>query len=378
MQPPAEAAPLELFDLGLVLAADIGVAEDEHVVEEETHYAFQWPFDWRVQPQEEIVFTSDDSSLGLVFNNEIKFYDLALEVELERMPDTLANWQQLVWDTIVEIERKKLAADFEEAQLAYQAQLSEYRNRLAQIRTTSIREILAGRSDAANRLVIDEEIKKHCLALLAKEFDTSAADDILSRAPTLGIRKVNAESYVLKVTEATKADERTTIGYEIKQRDVKYPAIDLDVSRAKGSVVQFLEQAFEWERLSYVFYPYMWAAEKDWIELMNREDDADPTFTAFLRSGMARVLVAATPAYEDAVLYYLATREPWAGGRSPVIGDPLFVSLHDELREQTDDRSGGIPDGEPWTFIVPTSLVYLHGSRNSLPDIKAERRGTGP
>jgi hypothetical protein len=339
------------------------------MVFEESRDAYQWPFDWRVQPQEEIVFTSDDTSLGLVFNNEIKFYDLALE----RMPDTLANWQQLVWDTIVEIERKKLAADFEEEQLAYQAQLSEYRNRLAQIRATAIREILAGRSDAANKLVIDEEIKKHCLALLAKEFDTSAADDLLSAAPTLGTREVTTESYVLNVTEATKAEERTTVGYEIGERKVNYPAIDIDVSRAKGSVVQFLEQAFEWERLSYVFYPYFWAAEKDWIELMSREDDADPTFTAFLRSGMARVLVAATPAYEDAVLYYLDTREPWAGGRSPVIGDPLFVSLHDELREQTDDRSGGLPDGEPWTFTVPTSLVYLHGSTNTLPDIQAER-----
>jgi hypothetical protein len=33
MQASAEAAPLELLDLGQVLAADIGVAEDEDVVE---------------------------------------------------------------------------------------------------------------------------------------------------------------------------------------------------------------------------------------------------------------------------------------------------------------------------------------------------------
>src|SRR6266545_4659523 len=65
------------------------------MVFEESRNAYIWPFDLRVQPQEEIVFTSEDASLGLVFNNEIKFYDLALEVELERMPDTLANWQQL-------------------------------------------------------------------------------------------------------------------------------------------------------------------------------------------------------------------------------------------------------------------------------------------
>ena len=33
MQPPTEAGPLQLLDLGLVLAADIGVVEDNHVVE---------------------------------------------------------------------------------------------------------------------------------------------------------------------------------------------------------------------------------------------------------------------------------------------------------------------------------------------------------
>jgi hypothetical protein len=346
---------------------------NDRMVFEETRNAIEWPFDWRVAAQEEIVFASDDASLGLVFSNEINFYDLALDVELERMPSTLANWQQQVWDTIVEAERKKLAADFEEAQLEYKARLSEYRNRLAQIRATAIEEILAGRSDAANKLVIDEEIKKHCVALLAKEFDTDSTDDILSDKETLGTRKVTTESYRLEVKEATKADERTEVGYHLGERDVKYPAINLGNSRTKGSIVQFLEQAFEWERLSYVFYPYFWSAEKDWIELMNREDAADRTFTAFLRSGMARVLVAATPAYEDAVLYYLDTREPWMGGRSPVIGDPLFVSLHDELRQQTDDRGAGVPDGDPWTFTVPTSLVYLHGSGNALPDIEAER-----
>ena len=336
-----------------------------------------WPFTGSPrQPDEEIVFTSDETSFGLVFRNEIKMYDLYFEVELERMPDTLANWQQLVWDTIVEIEQKKLAADFEEEQLAYQARLSQYQNRLTQIRATAIPEILAGRSDAANKAIIDEEIKKHCLSMLAKEFDTVWKEDVLSREQTLGTREVTTKSYQLNVIEAKQETEKTTVGYKMTDRKVDYPAIAIEASRAKGSVVQFLEQAFEWERLSYVFYPYFWSEEKYWIELMNREDDADPTFTAFLRCGMARVLVAATPAYEDAALYYLFTREPWAGGRSPVIGDPLFIPLHDELRQQTDDRSGGVPDGEPWTFTVPTSLVYLHGSKNALPNIQAERQAS--
>ncbi|WP_155337585.1 hypothetical protein [Acrocarpospora corrugata] len=102
----------------------------------------------------------------------------------------------------------------------------------------------------------------------------------------------------------------TSVTWSHVERDVRFPVIDLGVTRKKGRVVQFLEQAFEWSRVSYVFYPYFWARRARWIELMDHADDADPAFTGFLRAGMARVLLAATPGYEQAILHYLATREP--------------------------------------------------------------------
>jgi hypothetical protein len=69
----------------------------------------------------------------------------------------------------------------------------------------------------------------------------------------------------------------------------------------------------------------------------------------------------------------LATWEPWAGGMSPVISDLLGIPLYEEVRQQTDNRLGGVPAGEPWEFTVPTSLVYLYGSETPLPDLVAER-----
>jgi hypothetical protein len=105
------------------------------------------------------------------------------------------------------------------------------------------------------------------------------------------------------------------------------------------------------------------------MELMGRLDDADPNFTAFLRAGAIKVLVAVAPAYDDAVLHFLATREPWEGGPSPVIGDALYLPLFEELHEQQDDLYGGVPDGEPWEFTLPTALVYLEGSTTALPTL---------
>jgi len=105
---------------------------------------------------------------------------------------------------------------------------------------------------------------------------------------------------------------------------------------------------------------------------MNRLDYADSAMTSFLRAGSARVLVAVTPGYYDAVMYFLSTREPWGGGPSPVIGDPLFIPIHEEIRKQQDDLAGAVPDGDPWTFSVPTSLVYLQDSSSPIPEDLAD------
>jgi hypothetical protein len=209
---------------------------------------------------------------------------------------------------------------------------------------------------------------------LAKEFDADATDDLLTHLDGMGVREVE---YLATRLEVNEQPGKTTVGWKTSSHPVGYPAINLDVARAKGRYLQFLEQAFEWQQLAYVFYPYFWSTPPKWIQLMARSDDTDPNFTAFLQAGAARVLVAVTPAFDEAVLHFLATKEPWEGGPAPAIGDPLFLPLHQELRKQQDDLYGAVPEGEPWEFTVPTSLVYLHGSSTPLPDLAAEQ-GPGP
>jgi hypothetical protein len=155
-----------------------------------------------------------------------------------------------------------------------------------------------------------------------------------------------------------------------QSRDLPVP--NLEASKEKGSVVQFLEQAFEWNKLSYIPYPYFWTVPRRWYELLSRSDRVDPFFSAFLQAGSIRVLLAVTPAYNHAVMHYIATGQPWEGGPSPVIGDPLFVPLYEEIREQQDDLVHATPDGAAWTFSLPTSLVYLEGSTTPLPQPPAD------
>jgi hypothetical protein len=157
------------------------------------------------------------------------------------------------------------------------------------------------------------------------------------------------------------------VGFVDVAKSMEYPKINIDVAKKKAKTIQFIEQAFEWQNIAYLCYPYFWAAEKKWIKLMNRLDYTDNNMTAFLKAGSVRVLLAVTPHYNDAVMHFIATREPWEGGPLPVIGDPLFIPLYEEIRKQQDDLQNATPEDQPWSFEIPTSLVYLQDSSSPIP-----------
>ena len=122
-----------------------------------------------------------------------------------------------------------------------------------------------------------------------------------------------------------------------------------------ASLSKFMEQAFEWELISYNFYPFYWGNRKDWKELY-QYDCNDPLFRSFMQAGMARVILTVKPGYEKAVMHYMTTKQIWNGGQVPVIGDNLYMSIVEELKEQEYTIE------DTWETIVPTSLVALQSS----------------
>jgi hypothetical protein len=145
----------------------------------------------------------------------------------------------------------------------------------------------------------------------------------------------------------------------MKQSGDTPPDFDIFDAVSEGRVAQFFEQAFEWENITYLFYPYMWARFNQWITKINTYDE-DPLFTKFLQAGSVRVLVPVHPGYNDAIMYFLENNGAiWGGGDPPRLNDPLFISLADELREQTDDLANATAEGDPWQVVLPTTLVYL-------------------
>ena len=126
-----------------------------------------------------------------------------------------------------------------------------------------------------------------------------------------------------------------------------------------GSFAKFMEQAFDWNLMSYNFYPYYWANRDEWKDLYQFESN-DAVFRSFMQSGMARVIVTVKPGFEDAVMHYMAFGQIWNGGQMPVLGNPLYLSIVDELKEQEYTVE------ETWTTTLPTNLIALQKSGVSV------------
>jgi hypothetical protein len=230
----------------------------------------------------------------------------SVTVICELMDSAFHTWQLETFDRIYEAYRTAQDA-FREAQAA--AKLQRDRG-------------FAERSPARNAEIVREELKRQVIEMINRQ---------------------------------------TLRGYDLKDplpdHPNQGPVTRLREAALAAPMIQFLEQAFEWNNMTYIMYPYYWANDAQWRKLQMIEG-SDSNFVRFLRSGSARVIVPARPGYEFAVMYFSVYGEPWSGGPPPIPGDELYVSVAQEIQEM----NGAPDDGEPgmlWEEKLPTTLVWL-------------------
>jgi hypothetical protein len=285
-------------------------------------YGYAWNvWHWDGWHFEVIVGTDPISSSGTSLANEdgvvpvsvitarIAAYVVNVEIFCQRTQRAFENWQIQTFEKIVN---------------AYNAALAIYEDKLKAAEVAR-GVVIEGRNPGINEEIIRNELKKQSITLFTG--DDYSQFNAVSGAP---------------------------------------PVVDLQEAVAEGRFIQFFEQAFEWEQLTYLFYPYFWSRNATWNKRL-AFNDKDPRFNQFLQAGAARVVVPVHPAYNDAVLHYVETGAIWNGGTPPHLDDPLFISIAEELKDATDDLHGAAPEGDPWPVKVPTSLVYLQQDA-VLPD----------
>jgi hypothetical protein len=195
-------------------------------------------------------------------------------------------------------------------------------------------------------------VKKWGLALRNNQKESQAN---FYRTMEADLLKHNCIAYLLQ-------DYLTTMGQPFTAGDKMdnfkvYLSDGLDQYTA---LAKFMEQAFEWSIMDYTFYPYYWAHREQW-QTMYLTESIDPLFRSFLQAGMARVIVTVKPGFEDAIQYFLTTGQVWFGGETPIIGDPLYMSIAQEMIEPV-----GKPQGNYWITRIPTTLTILQAKSAGL------------
>lgn len=262
----------------------------------------------RYSASDVFTLTGFNLSGNWVFKNSgynIDTIDISLKLNLEIQPSFIDAWKQENFDAII---------------TAYEAAYAEF---------------LIKQKEAEEKAKAEQAGNEEKIGNFYREMESV-------------ILKHNCIAYLLQ-DYLNVLGKKFTNGTEMKDFSITL-SNDLDQYTA---LAKFMEQAFEWSIMDYTFYPYYWASRDEW-QKMYLSESADPLFRNFLQAGMARVIVTVNPGFEDAVQFFMSTGRIWNGGEVPVIGDPMYMSIVDEMREPL-----GVKQGKAWITTVPTSLNIL-------------------
>lgn len=257
---------------------------------------------------------------------ETATYGIDVDLYLMRTPEAYAKWQYDTFDLI--------GGGYANALLRYQQDLESYRQKLEQQQAKSVE---FSTDPTTNDLMIRAELKKHCLAFIRNQ-------------------------HLGTFSTVHSPDTATTP-----------PQFDIPDALADGEIVRFLEHAFEWDQIQFVFYPYFWARSNLWAARFAAHSP-DPAVAEFLKAGSARVVLPVRPGFEKAVAYWMEHGAVAPDDSQVAIENPLYVSIVTEIEERAGAGQGEIAVGDPWETRMPTSLLYLRHA-DTLPSWKRDPSG---
>lgn len=271
------------------------------------------------------------NSVGISLLSGGMNFSLSVVIFAKRSVELFSNWQLDTFNKIMDAYNKQKQAydewlNAQQANMAYGFTADGSTN-----------------NPGINREIEQEELKKRCLEMFtAQRFESFDA-------ATNGIQNVSG-----------------------------YPEILFQEAINEGNIAKFFEQAFEWEHMTYNFYPYYWGRKANWLSLKNSQDVSDPLFTKFLQAGYARVVVPARIDFENYLLMFnLLSNAVSALGCawnfqpshfgamgisnefSPGLDDTIYKDIIKELK---DAEELSLENGEVighYVQKVPTNLVYI-------------------
>jgi hypothetical protein len=245
----------------------------------------------------------------------VGYFAVSINIHCKRTSRSLDDWKRRVYAALVK---------------GYQKMVSERQQAITKLEAETEAEVVAevaGRSPTENRKTMDVEIKRAVIARLA------------------GVHySPNCIEY----------DLAAGLPEELK----KLPRPDLSETSVWEPTIRFLEQAFEWENMAYLFYPYYWSRKSEWVSKL-LYSDIDPLFASFIKAGAAHVQLPVRLNFEAAVDHFCHFGKVWNGGPLPEIHDELYLAFFKEQQAQLASPGKEIPVSDPWLVYVPTELIKL-------------------
>ncbi|MDB5226211.1 MAG: hypothetical protein JWN78_404 [Bacteroidota bacterium] len=244
-------------------------------------------------------------------------FSINIVASCKLIPQSLDKWKMETYNAIIQ---------------AYNQQVSDYEQRLSRMQIIAGVQI-QGSNPLQYQTIIKNELKKSCIEMMANQ----------TFNPDTGLLCMQGYPADFNYGETA-------------------PTMNIQNAVGKAYVIRFFEQTFEWDNMTYLFYPYYWANKKRWIDLYNL-DDNDPLFANFLKAGAARVIVPVRRGFEPSFGHFYYHHEIPGADQSLSPDDPTYLSIAKELDEVYDRKFV-----EKWDNVLPTNLVILQKDDEGLND----------
>jgi len=259
-----------------------------------------------------------------VETQQARDFAITVDVTCTRTDAALVQWQVDTFSALIN---------------AHASLMSDYADKVKAQNIADATAPVLGDNPEQNRLIERTELKKSCISLLSgTDLYGAGLDDITVSDPAPAFPRPNVPP----------------------KPNAGVPGGDQE------AFTRFFEQAFEWEHMMYLFYPYFWGRSSTWYASAIA-DNPDPLFAEFLKAGAARAVIPVRPQLEGDVRYFLMTGQIWGGGAMPEITDTDYLPITEEIRASDDAPGDEIPQGDPWEVSLPTTLIRLRAD-DTLPE----------
>ena len=303
--------------------------------------------------KEEKIFAQDGTAFmnAATGNQKVTFWlwhsempSITLKIVFETAPDAIEQWRTDVWTAV-----------YNAAQTAYYAQQQDIAGKIA-----ALEDKIANVDTLTLRREESDEIMKCVLKfLLGPEFDLMPW-------------------YVEDAFRAEGKDDELNhgVGFLDKSLDslanfnFKTSVDHWTMLRRHEEIVQFINQAIEWENVITFVYSYFWDIPQSW-PFIRQLRHPDATRQAFLRAGSARVVLTVRKGWEEKWRQFVEDLTVDADIGSTRSTGP-YMSIAQEIAAYDDRNYPGIPPANP-----ARAAVRLQDAKYTISSAKIDPPPSG-